>query len=262
MPERELGSAGETSAPPSLALLGLDPLPPAAFSGGFHGIEESDWRPNPLTPVSKVDGLPLPGLKIPPPPPAAKESPRGEPSLRSAAYTPGGTRTGVETVVPPVPPITLPPPVNTGLGVPGFHRMEEPTRLVYHLPQIAAEPRTQDASVAAGDWIARIKPVLTTLSPSAGQWWQETHRTAFVFYQRWLVGEPSERLAVRSEVEAHRADWAHLSLINERGAVLILGALTTELQTECVTTRSGRLISPGTFVARPSAENCGKRSIF
>ena len=32
-------------------------------------------------------------------------------------------------------------------------------------------------------------------------------------------------------------DWGHLALINERGAVLILGALTPDLQTECVTTR-------------------------
>ena len=38
-------------------------------------------------------------------------------------------------------------------------------------------------------------------------------------------------------MEEHRVEWAHLTLINERGAVLILGALTTELQTECVTTR-------------------------
>ena len=52
-----------------------------------------------------------------------------------------------------------------------------------------------------------------------------------------MIGEPSERLAVRSEVEEHRVDWGRLALINERGAVLILGALTADLQTECVTTR-------------------------
>ena len=32
-------------------------------------------------------------------------------------------------------------------------------------------------------------------------------------------------------------DWGKLALVNERGAILILGALTPELQTECVTTR-------------------------
>ena len=271
MPQREPGNSGDVGPPPSLDLLGLDPVPPVSSGGRAQVIEESAWKHNPLmpgamTPFSRVGELQLPRDEMPPPPPVTCESPRESSPASYPVYTPGGTRvpdgpppttpgravtfspsvqyntwgassTGVGTVNPPVPPIAAPPQPVTGSAGIGTSRMEEPSKLVHSLPQLAAEPGTQDASVAAGDWIARIRPVLTTLSPSAGQWWQETHQTAFSFYQRWLVGEPSERLAVRSEVEAYRVQWAHLTLINERGAVLILGALTAELQTECVTTR-------------------------
>ena len=132
------------------------------------------------------------------------------------------------TVAPlaPVPSMALPPamPVRGGgathgvgpAGATGI-RIKEPSGLVYHLPLLSVEPGTQDASVAAGDWTTRVRPVLSTLLPSAHQWWDATLRTAVDCYQRRLVGEPSERLRVRSEVEAYRVDWGHLALINERG---------------------------------------------
>ena len=270
MPDREAEVGSISGPPPSLDLLGLDPVVTVRHEGSL-GTDKPFWGPNPLTPGATTPFSPLTDpsqwTEVPPPPPlAAYESPRESTRPLAAAYTPGGTRVpdgpppdtpgkqvtfspavycnnmGVQpglaqAAVPPAPPIPPHSPVATYAPSMGPQRMEEPSKLVYHLPQLQAEPGTQDASVAAGDWIARIRPVLTTLSPSAGLWWQETHKTAFAYYQRWLIGEPSERLSVRSEVEAHRSEWGHLTLINERGAVLILGALTTDLQTECVTTR-------------------------
>ena len=268
MPDRELGVAMPQGPPPSLDLLGLDPAMDAAISGSSTGCGYvAPGGTNPLlpgasTPFMSMSGPSYPMASPPPPPPNIYDSPRG--GYSAPTYTPGGTRVpdgtppltprvtfcpdvqyanlgtrgGVAPHESPLPPPMLPPAAPFQYNLPqASHRMEEPSKLVHHLPLLTAEPGTQDASVAAGDWIARIRPVLTTLSPSAGQWWESTHLTAFSYYQRWLVGEPSERLAVRTEVEVFRKDWEHLSLINERGAVLILGALTTDLQTECVTTR-------------------------
>ena len=69
-------------------------------------------------------------------------------------------------------------------------RIEEPSCLVMTLPELDVSPGTQDASVAAGDWVARTKPLPTTLSPSAHKWWDETHSKAYEFYQQWLTGQP------------------------------------------------------------------------
>ena len=154
-------------------------------------MEDLSFGSNPLmpgatTPFGRISEPSLLSDRIPPPPPAPYESPRGVPSLAAAAYTPGGTRVpdgtppvtpgkavtfgpsvqyatwgatspGVETVGPPAPPNVLPPSGMVGCTGLGPQRMEEPSKLVYHLPQLMAESGTQDASVAAGDWIARIR---------------------------------------------------------------------------------------------------------
>ena len=304
MPEREYGALSEQAPPPSLDLLGLDPVPIQQYlaehpqSGHKPPAALTPCMPGALSPFVPVVGAgSLPVAPQPPGPPGPFESPRSGQNTARSVYTPGGTRvpdgpppvtprvsfsptvdyTHVEgadflpvypsgetqgngastqptispSMIPPAPPMApmvLPPPMAPGLGGCAPHvgpslvggpgpRVEEPSRLVYHLPPLSVEPGTQDASVAAGDWVARVRPVLTTLSPSAHRWWESTHKTAVEFYQRWLIGEPSERLRVRSEVEAYRVDWSYLSLVNERGGVLILGALTPDLQTECVTTR-------------------------
>ena len=304
MPEREYGALSEQAPPPSLDLLGLDPVPIQQYLAEHPQIGHkppaalTPCMPGALSPFVPVVGAgSLPVAPQPPGPPGPFESPRSGQNTARSVYTPGGTRvpdgpppvtprvsfsptvdyTHVEgadslpvypsgetqgngastqptispSMIPPAPPMApmvLPPPMAPGLGGCAPHvgpplvggpgpRVEEPSRLVYHLPPLSVEPGTQDASVAAGDWVARVRPVLTTLSPSAHRWWESTHKTAVEFYQRWLIGEPSERLRVRSEVEAYRVDWSYLSLVNERGGVLILGALTPDLQTECVTTR-------------------------
>ena len=78
--------------------------------------------------------------------------------------------------------------------------IEEPSCLVMTLPELDVSPGTQDASVAAGDWVARTKPLPTTLSPSAHKWWDETHSKAYEFYQQWLTGQPSARFPYSPEI--------------------------------------------------------------
>ena len=221
---------------PGSSMMGYPP-PPGNFPGSF--------------PVGLGMGIP-PVEDVPKPPPyPPPESTREviESSEPSAAL--GVLRTPGGTPVPPRPAVSfedavlLPERAQIGLGDQGFgvhkapslDRVEEPSRLVMSLPALDVAPGSQDASVAAGDWVARVKPLLITLSPTAYKWWEETQARAYEFYQQWLTGQPSARLAVRAKVEAFRVDWGKLALVNERGAILILGALTPELQTECVTTR-------------------------
>ena len=221
---------------PTMPMWHLPHMPPVG--PGIPGMPVvNPVFPYPVPPPPPVSNV-FPLEDVPRPPPfSPPESPRVVGALNC---TPEGT---------PIPP---PPPVagasvslgisgvagdSRGSGSSGFERIEEPSRLVMSLPSWDVAPGSQDASVAAGDWVARIKPLLMTLSPTAHKWWEGTHAKAYEFYQQWLTGQPSARLAVRAQVEAYHVDWGKLALVNERGAVLLLGALTTELQTECVTTR-------------------------
>ena len=221
---------------PESSMMGYPP-PPGNFPGSFPvGLGMG---------IFSVEDVPKPP-PYPPPESPTKVIESCEPSAALGVLrTPGGTP------VPPRPAVSfedavlLPERAQIGLGDQGFgvhkapslDRVEEPSRLVMSLPALDVAPGSQDASVAAGDWVARVKPLLITLSPTAYKWWEETQARAYEFYQQWLTGQPSARLAVRAKVEAFRVDWGKLALVNERGAILILGALTPELQTECVTTR-------------------------
>ena len=101
MPDRDPGNAREVAPPPSLDLLGLDPVPPVPISGGSQMVGDLNVGPNPFmpgvaTPFSRVSE-PLLGVHMAPPPP-----PGGASSVAAATYTPGGTRVPDGT-----PPVTL-----------------------------------------------------------------------------------------------------------------------------------------------------------
>ena len=89
-----------------------------------------------------------------------------------------------------------------------------------------------DASVTTGDWIARIGPVMQSLSPGASEWWQIVLNTASAFYQRWLQADPLQRLGIKSEATNRVQNFGRLSRVEERGSVLLLQALPAELQTK------------------------------
>ena len=71
------------------------------------------------------------------------------------------------TPIPPPPPVAGASGMSLGIsGVAGDSRSS------------GVAPGSQDASVAAGDWVARVKPLLMTLSPTAHKWWEGTHAKA------------------------------------------------------------------------------------
>ena len=155
-------------------------------------------------PMAYARYLPVEDVPRPPqyPPPESPRFPDAETRLQQIPglqTTPGGTP--VPPPPPPQPVVAFAEPLISSTGyagspaeslgnrVPGLEEIEEPSRLVMSLPALDVSPGTQDASVAAGDWVARIKPLLTTLSPSAHKWWDETHSKAYEFYQQWLTGQ-------------------------------------------------------------------------
>ena len=76
------------------------------------------------------------------------------------------------------------------------------------------------------------------------------HRTALG--QTALQKDPTRALCLSAEEEPpNRTTW------RSGGPEVAITVVKSR-----VTTWSGRLISPGAFVARPSAEKCGRRSIF
>ena len=108
-----------------------------------------------------------------------------------------------------------------------------------NLPHLdVSEVGGTDASVVTGDWIARIGPVMRSLSPGASGWWATVMATATAFYQRWLQADPLQRLSIKTEAVNHVHDFGSLSRVEERGSVLILQAMPTELQSEAVSTRA------------------------
>eukprot|EP00434_Breviolum_minutum_P011457 symbB.v1.2.010103.t1/scaffold656.1/size175949/5 len=57
-------------------------------------------------------------------------------------------------------------------------------------------PHGQDASLAAGDWIVQIRPLLGDLAPHALQWWDCLMEKTMEQYKKWLCASPLERLAI------------------------------------------------------------------
>ena len=120
----------------------------------------------------------------------------------------------------------------------GCFRSEEPSRLVTALPNLEVGDIPSEVSIARGDWIARIGPLMRSLSPSAPTWWSEAHAKAFGLYEQWLLSDPITRLSLKAQAIAYQANQDYLSRVEERGSVLILQSLPKELQTEAISVRA------------------------
>ncbi|CAE7380847.1 RE2 [Symbiodinium natans] len=80
---------------------------------------------------------------------------------------------------------------------------EEPAKYIIDLPKLAAADLTTSA-VTCGNWLAQTRQVFAGLSPSASVWFSSVEGAANASYQRWLVADPLERLALDpSTVVAH-----------------------------------------------------------
>ena len=200
------------------------------------------------------------GTRVPDGPPPSTPPPLA-PCVSSNPTSPQRTVTfgNVTTTPLPASPIPGPPaPPAGGMGWPGSSvpplptftgvdassssasglRSEEPSRMVHSLPGLQVGDNSAEASVVTGDWLARIGPIMRSLSQSAPQWWGHVTSKAQGFYSRWLHADPLQRLSLKAEAVGYAEDFAHLARVEERGSVLILQAIPVELQTEAVSVRA------------------------
>ena len=216
-------AAGDSHFPPLIDV--LSPKAKSPFRSGLGGLGEPD---GPRTPRAGTSG--------------------------NAVYTPGGTRVpegpppltpprsvsfGPTTTVPlPPSPIPGPPPLPWDPSEVG--KSEEPSKLVQTLPLLEVTEGSAEASVATGDWMARIGPLMRSLSPGAPEWWSRVVSTATEYYHQWLKSDSLRRLTIKSDVVAQGAllEYGSLRRVEERGSVLVLQALPPALQSEAVSVRA------------------------
>ena len=140
---------------------------------------------------------------------------------------------------PPLPPFMKPlSPEGMGFSSRNDNRgSEEPSRLVHQLPSLDVTEGRADVSVITGDWLARIAPVMRSLSPSAPAWWERVTNTSSEYYNRWLHADPLNKLEIKSEAVGVKLEFGTMARVEERGSILLLQALPSDLQTEAVSVR-------------------------
>ena len=87
---------------------------------------------------------------------------------------------------------------------------------MHHLPSLEVGSNKTEASVVTGDWMARIAPIMRSLSPNAPTWRAKVTATASSFYDRWLHADPLQKLTIKTEAVGAKADYGVLARIEER----------------------------------------------
>ena len=267
-PDRQPNVSQHPSPVPFASLLDLDPIPITKVAFGT-GTERAPALSTTATLIDVFDPSASTATPfVPPPPPPFEMSGNVSPRTPRVGtsygpiHTPGGTKVP-EGPPPATPPKAVglgtnsypfapaspiqPPPAPPAIGDPsgvddmfqsGSMRSEEPSRLVHNLPTLDVGEGRSDVSVITGDWLARIAPIMRSLSPSAPKWWNCVVQTATEFYTRWLHADPLQKLGIKGEAIEARMDFGNMSRVEGRGSILLLQALPTDLQTEVVSVRA------------------------
>ena len=113
---------------------------------------------------------------------------------------------------------------------------EEPAKYIIDLPKLAAADLTTSA-VTCGNWLAQICQVFTGLSPSASVWFGLVEGAANASYQRWLVADPLERLALDPSTVVAHYDVLKYQRVESRAVSLLLSCVPQSFKDELVTNR-------------------------
>ena len=115
--------------------------------------------------------------------------------------------------------------------------VEEPSKLVTRLPSLPSA-KGGDAAVVAGDWLAQLEPSMSSLSSTAATWWSSLMERVKDLYGLWLESAPVARLTIRQQVLTRRPPPDRHHRVEQRAAMLLLGALPEELRHEAVSARA------------------------
>ena len=58
-------------------------------------------------------------------------------------------------------------------------------------------------SLAFGDWLTTLEPIVSEISPGASQWWQLTLKSVSKAYEEWLTADPLLLSARRRQMASH-----------------------------------------------------------
>ena len=109
----------------------------------------------------------------------------------------------------------------------GKHVMSLPTLSEYS----ASHP------TALGDWLAIVKPTLSSLTDSGHVWWDYTFDRASRAYTKWLSVSPLERLGIQAELEMYGTHMPQHILLEQRASILLLQAIPEVVKHDIVATR-------------------------
>ena len=202
------------------------------------------------SPWSQMGGCAISGQLdqpfVPPPPMCPPpESPRNDSKIE-VSHTPEGTP------IPPLPPPLAPPllesefgPITkemTGAAVRSEWSVwasESPERLEKYIPPLPVMLLTGvDASTRVSDWVALSTPIISSLSPSTGQWWRFVVEDAQRAYAKWLVTSPTQRLGMEPDREGKRYRTGKFSLLEPRALSLLLVALPESVRQDVLNSKS------------------------
>ncbi|CAE7283226.1 RE2 [Symbiodinium sp. CCMP2592] len=126
------------------------------------------------------------------------------------------------------------PQVASGMG----HTVERPEVLgkrVMSLPTLSEYSASNPT--ALGDWLAIVKPTLSSLTDSGHVWWDYTFDRASRAYTKWLSVSPLERLGIQAELEMYGTHMPQHILLEQRASILLLQAIPEVVKTDIVATR-------------------------
>ena len=181
------------------------------------------------------------GVGFVPPPPAypPPDSPRTPRvvGVELTPCTPGGT---------PIPPVAsisegasdFAEATKSAIGPPAT-RDDAPERLEKYVPPLPELQLTGvDASTIVSDWIALSTPIVSSLSPSAGNWWRAVIQEAEGAYAKWLVTSPTQRLGMEPDKEGLKYRVGKYSLLEQRVLSLLLSAIPDVVRQDVLNSRA------------------------
>ena len=119
-------------------------------------------------------------------------------------------------------------PEQTGLTIPEAVRSLE-------LPALPS-PSSGDASIQFGGWLTAL---MSDLSSSAQQWWDQAIKEAELLYDKWLSSSPLMRLCIKSELPVPEK----FKRVEQKRISMLLAALPSDIRRDVITARQVSVVS-------------------
>lgn len=102
------------------------------------------------------------------------------------------------------------------------------------LPELC-EPGGDQSMLAAGDWIAQLRPHIADICSGASTWWDNVIQLVSQRYEQWLQANPLERAHI-TPPDSHVVSQGHTRL-EQRVTNMLHKALPETIRAELVSTR-------------------------